>query len=67
MEVTTLKAMSITLKWRTSKLLRWVHLLSRLLELDEIFYGGDANEGDHDAYFLVSYLQPFRNGGRLNF
>jgi hypothetical protein len=25
-------------KWRTFKLLRWVHLLNRLVDLDEILY-----------------------------
>jgi hypothetical protein len=29
-------------KWRTFKLLRWVQLLDRLVDLDEIFYGGDG-------------------------
>jgi hypothetical protein len=31
-------------KWRTFKLLRWVHLLNRLVDLDEILYGGDGIE-----------------------
>jgi hypothetical protein len=29
-------------KWRTFKLLSWVQLLSRLVDLDEILYGGDG-------------------------
>jgi hypothetical protein len=31
-------------KWRTFKLLRWVQLLNRLEDLDEILYGGDRIE-----------------------
>jgi hypothetical protein len=31
-------------KWRTFELLRWVQLLSRLVNLDEILYGGDGIE-----------------------
>jgi hypothetical protein len=31
-------------KWRTFKLLRWVQLLNRLVDLDEILYGGDGIE-----------------------
>jgi hypothetical protein len=29
-------------KWRTFKLLRWVQLLNRLVDLDEILYGGNG-------------------------
>jgi hypothetical protein len=29
-------------KWWTFKLLRWAQLLSRLVDLDEILYGGDG-------------------------
>jgi hypothetical protein len=35
---------SIIPKWRMFKLLRWVQLLSRLVELDEMLYGGDGIE-----------------------
>jgi hypothetical protein len=31
-------------KWRTFKFLRWAQLLSRLVDLDEILYGGDGIE-----------------------
>jgi hypothetical protein len=31
-------------KWRTFKLLRWVQLLNRLVDLDDILYGGDGTE-----------------------
>jgi hypothetical protein len=31
-------------KWRTFKFLRWVQLLNRLVDLDEILYGGDGIE-----------------------
>jgi hypothetical protein len=39
-----------------------VQILSRLVNLDEILYGGDGIE-----YCLGNMLQPFKNGGRLNF
>jgi hypothetical protein len=31
-------------KWRTFKLLKWVQLLNRLVDLDEILCGGDDIE-----------------------
>jgi hypothetical protein len=31
-------------KWRTFKLLRWVQLLNRLVDLDKILYGDDGIE-----------------------
>jgi hypothetical protein len=31
-------------KWRTFKRLRWVQLLNRLVDLDEILYGSDGIE-----------------------
>jgi hypothetical protein len=31
-------------KWRTFKLLRWAHLLNRLVDLDKILYGVDGDE-----------------------
>jgi hypothetical protein len=31
-------------KWRAFKLLRWVQFLNRLVDLDEILYGGDGIE-----------------------
>jgi hypothetical protein len=31
-------------KWRTFKLLRWVQLLYRLVNIDKILYGGDGIE-----------------------
>jgi hypothetical protein len=31
-------------KWRTFKFLSWVQLLNRLVDLDEISYGGDGIE-----------------------
>jgi hypothetical protein len=31
-------------KWRTFKLLRWVQLLNRLVDLDEILHGADGIE-----------------------
>jgi hypothetical protein len=47
-EVMTLKVMSITPKWRTFKLLRWVQLLNHLVDLDEILFGGDYIEEDRE-------------------
>jgi hypothetical protein len=45
-----------------------VQLLKRLVDLDEILYGGDDNEGNVDAiFFLISDLQPFQSGEHLNF
>jgi hypothetical protein len=35
---------STTAKWQTFKLLRWMQLLNRLVDLDEILYGGDGIE-----------------------
>jgi hypothetical protein len=36
-------------QWQTFKLLRWVLLLNRLADLDEIVYGGDEVEDDLDS------------------
>jgi hypothetical protein len=33
-------------KWWTFKLLRWMLLLNRLVDVDEILYGGDDIESD---------------------
>jgi hypothetical protein len=30
--------------WWTFKFLRWVQLFNRMVDLDEILYGGDGNE-----------------------
>jgi hypothetical protein len=55
MEVIKLKMTSISYfnpvvstipTWLTFKFLRWVHILNRLVELDEILYSGDDIEGD---------------------
>jgi hypothetical protein len=54
-------------KLRTFKLLRWVQLLNRLVDLDEMLYGGDDIKITSMPYFLIPYLKPFQNGGRLNF
>jgi hypothetical protein len=35
-------------KWWMFKLLWWVQLLNRLVDLDKILYGGDDTEGDID-------------------
>jgi hypothetical protein len=45
----TLNVTSITPKWWTFKLLRWVQLLNQLVHLDEILYGDDAIEDDLDS------------------
>jgi hypothetical protein len=39
-------------KWLTFKILRWAQLLNRLVELDEILYGGDDIEDDLDSILL---------------
>jgi hypothetical protein len=44
-----------------------VQLLNRLVDLDEILYGGDGVEVDPDALFLIQFLQLFKNVGHLNF
>jgi hypothetical protein len=33
-------------KWRTIKVLRWAQLLNRMVDLDNILYGGDDIEDD---------------------
>jgi hypothetical protein len=38
-------------KWRTFKLLRWVLLLKRLVDLDDILYGDDT-KGDFGSILL---------------
>jgi hypothetical protein len=40
-------------KWRTFKLLRWSQLLNRLVDLDEILYGGDGIE--YYLYYILFY------------
>jgi hypothetical protein len=59
-EVMRPKVASITPKWRTFKPLRWVKILNRLLDLDEILHKGDDTEGDLDIIFfnLVSSTIP---------
>jgi hypothetical protein len=62
MEVMTLKitstphylklVASTTPKWRKFNLLRWEQPLNRLVDLDEIFYGGDGKECDLDSMLL---------------
>jgi hypothetical protein len=47
MEVMTLRV-SITPKWRTFKLLRWVQILNGLVDLDEILYCGNDIKDDLD-------------------
>jgi hypothetical protein len=53
-------------KCRTFKLLRWAHLLNRLVDLDKILYGGDAIRDDLYS-ILLNPVASFQNGGRLNF
>jgi hypothetical protein len=47
-KVMTLKVMLITPKWRMFKLLGWVHLLNRLVDLDEILYCDNSIKDDLD-------------------
>jgi hypothetical protein len=45
LDSTLFNAVALTIsKWRTFKLLRWVQLLNRFLDLDEILCGGDGTE-----------------------
>jgi hypothetical protein len=37
------------------------------MDLDEILYEDDDIEGDLDSIIIHPVLQPFQNGGRLNF
>jgi hypothetical protein len=37
------------------------------VDFHEIWYAGDAIEGDLDATFLYLVALSFKNGGRLNF
>jgi hypothetical protein len=39
-------------KLQMFELLRWMHLLNRLVDYDEILYGGDAIKDYLDAIFL---------------
>jgi hypothetical protein len=39
-------------KGRTFKLVSWMQLLNRLVDLDDILYGGDNMEGHLDVIFL---------------
>jgi hypothetical protein len=50
------------------KFLWWVQLLNRLEDFDDILNGSDGIEDDLDfiLLYLIPYLQPFQNGGRLN-
>jgi hypothetical protein len=48
-----------------SFILQWAELLNRSVDLDEILYGGDGITST--TYYLIPQLQPFQNGGRLNF
>jgi hypothetical protein len=45
----SLKVTSIIPKWQTFKLLRWVKLLNRFVDLYEILYACDDVEDDLDA------------------
>jgi hypothetical protein len=47
---------STILKWRTFKILRRVHVLNRLVDLDEILYCGNSIEGDLDHSKMVVCL-----------
>jgi hypothetical protein len=43
-----------------------VQLLNRLVDVDEIMYGGDDIEDELDFKLLILVVS-FQNGGRLNF
>jgi hypothetical protein len=42
--------------WRTFKLLRWVHLLNGLVDLNEILYCGNGIKGDLDHSRIALYV-----------
>jgi hypothetical protein len=44
LKMTSTPYYSIIPNWQTFKLLRWLQLLNRLVDLDEILYGGDGIE-----------------------
>jgi hypothetical protein len=48
----TLKVISIIPKWRTYKCLKWVQLLNRVVDLDDILYECDEIEGDLNAIYF---------------
>jgi hypothetical protein len=54
------------------KLLRWVQrnpliIFELLVDLDEILYERDDTEYGLDSILFNAQLQPFQNGGCLNF
>jgi hypothetical protein len=52
---------STILKWRTFKLLRRMHLLNLLVDLDENFYCGNGIKGDVDHSKMAVCLLPTNN------
>jgi len=54
-------------KWWTSKLPRWVQLLNLLVDLDQILYGGDGNEGDFDATYFNLIASTIRKWQTFKF
>jgi hypothetical protein len=55
-------------KWRTFKFLRRVHLLNRLVDLDEILYCGNDIKGDldHSKMSLCPPLITFEQFGKFS-
>jgi hypothetical protein len=43
-------------KWQTFKIMRWVQLLNRLVDSDEMLYGGD----DTEHCLLYAYVEKVR-------
>jgi hypothetical protein len=40
-------------KWQTFTFLSCTQLLNRLVELDDIWYGGDGTEYNHDYIYVI--------------
>jgi hypothetical protein len=51
---------SIISKWRTFKLLRWVQLLNRLVDLDETLCGSDDIEDGLDFILFSTVVSTVR-------
>jgi hypothetical protein len=54
-------------KWQTFKLLSWLQLLNRLVDLDEILYGGDGIEYYLDYILFNPVASTIPKWRTLNF
>jgi hypothetical protein len=48
-------------KWRTFKLLKWMHPLNKLADMDGILYCGNGIKGDLDHSKMALCLSPIIN------